>query len=142
MRRMTWVIGGACLLLSGIAAAQIAKTKSVEGARVYIVSPKNGDTVSAKFTVQFGLKGMGVAPAGVNHPNSGHHHLLVDLKQMPNLNLPLPVSDNVRHFGNGQTEVDLVLPTGTHTLQLLLADYIHVAHDKPLLSEKITITVK
>lgn len=143
-RTRTFGIGVAVLVagLAAVVAAQVAKTKSVEGAKVYIIAPKNGDTVSSPFTVQFGLKGMGVAPAGVNQPDTGHHHLLVDVEQMPDLNLPLPNNDNVRHFGKGQTEVDLTLPPGRHTLQLLFGDYLHIAHDKPLLSEKITITVK
>ena len=124
------------------ASAQMARTKAPEAARVYIISPKNGDTVAQKFTVQFGLKGMGVAPVGVNQPNTGHHHLLVDLAQMPNMSMPLPANDNIRHFGGGQTEVDLTLPPGKHTLQLVLGDYLHTPHEKPVMSEKITITVK
>jgi hypothetical protein len=124
------------------APAGLPRAKAPEGARVYFISPKNGDTVAQKFTVQFGLKGMGVAPVGVNQPNTGHHHLLVDLAKLPAMTGPLPANDNIRHFGGGQTEVDLTLPPGKHTLQLLLGDYLHTPHDKPLLSEKITITVK
>jgi Domain of unknown function (DUF4399) len=123
-------------------AAQVTRAKAPEGARVYFISPKNGDTVPQKFTVQFGLKGMGVAPVGVNQPNTGHHHLLVDLAQMPNMSTPLPANDNIRHFGGGQTEVDLTLPPGKHTLQLVLGDWLHTPHEKPVTSEKITITVK
>ena len=122
--------------------AQVAKTKSVEGAKVYIISPKDGETVSSPFTVRFGLKGMGIAPAGVVLPETGHHHLLVDVTTMPNMDQPLPNNDNIRHFGKGQTETDLTLTPGKHTLQLLFADSAHVPHDKPLMSEKITITVK
>jgi hypothetical protein len=132
----------ATILLAGAGIAQVVRTRSVEGATVYIVSPKNGDTVNSKFTVQFGLKGMGIAPAGVNHPNTGHHHLLIDLAKDPNFTVPLPVSDNVRHFGNGQTEVELTLSPGKHTLQLVLGDWLHIPHEKPVMSEKITITVK
>ena len=130
--------------LTCLVGAQVAlpKTKSVEGTRVYFVSPRDGATVGRTFTVQFGLKGMGVAPAGVNSPNTGHHHLLVDLAKLPDLNVPLAVTDNIRHFGAGQTETDLTLPPGKHTLQLVFADYLHLAHDKPILSERITITVK
>ena len=123
-------------------AAQVTRSKAPEGARVYFISPKNGDTVPQKFTVQFGLKGMGVAPVGVNQPNTGHHHLLVDLAEMPNMSAPLPANDNIRHFGGGQTEVDLALPPGKHTLQLVLGDWLHTPHEKPVTSEKITITVK
>jgi hypothetical protein len=124
------------------AALQVARSKAPEAARVYFISPKDGDTAAQKFTVQFGLKGMGVAPAGINQPNTGHHHLLVDLAQMPNMTMPLPANDNIRHFGGGQTEVDLTLPPGKHTLRLVLGDYLHTPHEKPVMSETITITVK
>lgn len=124
------------------ASAQMPKTKSVEGAKVSIDAPANGATVSSPFTVKFGLKGMGVAPAGVNSPNTGHHHLLIDVDKLPDFSLALPNNENVRHFGGGQTEVELTLAPGKHTLQLVFADYLHIPHDKPLTSEKITITVK
>lgn len=132
----------AALLAAGIAAAQAAKTKSADGAKVYIISPKNGAKVASPFTVQFGVKGMGVAPAGVTNANTGHHHLLVDVAEMPDMNAPLPNNERIRHFGGGQTEADLTLTPGKHTLQLLFADAGHIPHDKPLMSEKITITVK
>jgi hypothetical protein len=128
--------------LSGFLAAQVMKTKSVDGAKVYIISPKDGETVSSPVTVLFGLKGMGIAPAGVNQANTGHHHLLVDVDQMPDLNVPLPNDEHVRHFGGGQTETELTLPPGKHTLQLILADYLHIQFDKPVTSQKISITVK
>ena len=132
----------AVVCLAGVVAAQAPRTKSVEGTTVYIISPRNGDTVSSPFTVRFGLKGMGIAPAGVQFANSGHHHLLVDVAQPPDMAAPLAVTPNIRHFGGGQTEAEITLPAGSHTLQLLLADYIHVPHDKPVISEKITVTVK
>lgn len=130
------------VLLAGFVAAQVVKIKSPDTAKVYIISPKNGDTVTAPFTIQFGLKGMGVAPANTNVPNTGHHHLLVDVTTMPDMNAPLPNNENIRHFGGGQTETELSLPAGRHTLQLLFADYLHTPHDMPVVSEKITITVK
>ena len=122
--------------------AQVPKTKSVEGTTVYIISPKDGETVGPTFTVRFGLKGMGIAPAGVQFANTGHHHLLVDVAQPPDMNAALPVTDNVRHFGAGQTEAEIKLPPGKHTLQLVFADYLHIPHEKPVVSDKITITVK
>ena len=141
--KMRVLCGGlAVACLAGVVAAQVMKTKSPEGAKSYIISPKDGDTVSSPFTVQFGLKGMGVAPAGVTNPNTGHHHLLVDVDQMPDMNVPMPNTDHIRHFGGGQTETELTLPPGKHTLQLLLGDALHIPHDKPVISEKITITVK
>ncbi len=135
-------LGIAVFCFVGFVTAQVTKTKSAEGAKVYIISPKNGETVGSPFTVQFGLKGMGIAPAGVNAPNTGHHHLLIDVAQMPDMNAPLPNNEHIRHFGGGQTETELTLPPGQHTLQLVLGDYVHVPHDKPLVSDKITITVK
>jgi hypothetical protein len=142
MKKISLVSALAIACLGSMVFAQVPKTKSADGTKVYIISPKNGDTVTSPFTVQFGLKGMGIAPAGVTSPNTGHHHLLVDVAQMPDLNVPLPNNENIRHFGAGQTEAELTLPPGRHTLQLVFADYLHIAHDKPVTSEKITITVK
>jgi len=113
------------------------------GAEVYIIAPKNGATVKSPFVVRFGLKGMGVAPAGVVVENTGHHHLLVDtdLKDL-NLDQPLPATDKVLHFGKGQTETTLTLPPGKHTLELVFADSKHLSFDPPLHSGKITILVE
>lgn len=108
---------------------------------LYIIEPKDGATVSNPVRVVFGLRNMGVAPAGVNHLNTGHHHLLID-SELPRLDQPIPASDKMRHFGGGQTETRLILLPGTHTLQLLLGDYAHMPHAPPILSEKLTITVK
>ena len=110
-----------------------------EGASAYIISPKDGDTVGQTFSVQFGLKGMGVAPAGTEKENTGHHHLLVD-GEIPDMSMPL--GSNVKHFGGGQTESELTLEPGKHTLQLVLGDYMHVPHNPPVTSKVITITVK
>ena len=130
-------------LLAGAVIAQAPpKTKGSDTAVVYIQSPKDGETVSSPVTVRFGLKGMGVAPAGVNTPNTGHHHLLVDLATPPDFNAALPVTDNIKHFGAGQTETELTLPPGKHTLQLLLADSLHTPHDPAVISKKITLVVE
>lgn len=112
-----------------------------KGARVYFLSPQDGSVVPQTFTVKFGLYGMGVAPAGVDKKNTGHHHLLIDVKDMPDLTLPLPSSDNIVHFGGGQTETMITLPSGEHTLQLLLGNHFHVPHKTPVMSKKITVTV-
>lgn len=130
------------ICLAGVVSAQVPKTKSVEGTSVYFISPKDGETVGPTFTVRFGLKGMGIAPAGVQFANTGHHHLLVDLATLPNMDAALPVTDNIRHFGAGQSEAEIQLAPGQHTLQLVFADYLHIPHDKPIVSEKITIVVK
>lgn len=106
----------------------------------FIKSPKNGDTVSKTFKVVFGLKGMSVSPAGVEKVNTGHHHLLIDAKELPDLTVPLGKS--VKHFGGGQTETSLTLTPGSHTLQLILADHKHLPHTPAVISEKITVIVK
>lgn len=123
------------------APAALPRTASPAGAMVYFISPQNGAKVSSPFTVHFGLKGMGVAPAGVTNANTGHHHLLID-SDMPPDNLPIPNDDKHRHFGAGQTEVELTLPPGQHTLQLVLGDANHIPHQPPIVSQKITVTVQ
>ncbi len=117
------------------------RTPAPESARVYIVSPKDGETVSSPFTVIFGLTDMGVAPAGVERMDTGHHHLLINAA-IPYLDEPIPANDNYLHFGGGQTEVRLELPPGKHYLQLLMSDLYHIPHDPPVFSEIITIYVK
>lgn len=117
------------------------KVAAPADAALYFVNLKNGDNVSSPVRVQFGLKGMGVAPAGVEKVGTGHHHLLVDVSSV-DVNAPLPTDDRHRHFGGGQTEVMLDFKPGTHTLQLLLADQNHIPHHPPVLSERITINVR
>ena len=117
-------------------------SKSPPDATLYIIEPIDGATVSKTFKVIFGLSGMGVAPAGTNIENTGHHHILIDMDNLPNLAKPLPATDQIRHFGGGQTETELTLSPGEHTLQIILGNYAHVPHDKPVISKKITITVK
>jgi hypothetical protein len=125
----------------GAGGAALPRTASPAGAEVYIVSPEDGAEVTSPVTIRFGLRGMGVAPAGVTSPNTGHHHLLIDVAELPPDNLPLPANEQVRHFGLGQTETTLELPPGRHTLQLVLGDALHIPHDPPVRSAKITITV-
>ena len=115
-------------------------TPSPAGAAVYFVDAKNGDTLQTKTILHFGLKGMGVAPAGVVKPNSGHHHLLIDA-DLPPLNRPIPNDPQHLHFGGGQTEAEVILPPGHHTLQLLLADKDHVPHSPPIMSDRIMVNV-
>jgi len=133
------------LLASAALAASVtasARTPAPEGASAYIVSPADGETVSNPVTVVFGVEGMGVAPAGVDAKGTGHHHLLIDVDGLPDLDAPIPSDDNHRHFGGGQTQVSLELENGEHTLQLLLGDHLHVPHDPPIMSSPITITVE
>lgn len=125
-----------------IAVDGLPKTPSPKGAKVYIISPRDGATVKSPVRVRFGLIGMGVAPAGVDVPDTGHHHLIIDLDELPSLDLPLPATDNVKHFGKGQTEAKIELSPGKHTLQLVLGDKIHLPHSPAVISKKITITVE
>lgn len=118
-----------------------AASPAPEGALAYIISPKNGAVAKSPVTIKFGLKGMGVAPAGIDKANTGHHHLLIDLDALPAMNSPIPSDEQHRHFGGGQTETELQLSPGQHTLQLLLGDKNHIPHSTPVLSEKITVTV-
>jgi len=118
-----------------------AAADSPPAARVYFISPQNGDTVSSPVTVRFGLQGMGVAPAGIEMVNTGHHHLIVDAP-LPDLSVTIPTDDHHLHFGGGQTQAEITLSPGTHTLQLVLGDYLHIPHNPPVISEQITITVK
>lgn len=120
-------------------------TKSPENAKTYIISPKDGDTVPKTFTVVFGLKGMGVAPAGIylgEAAPTGHHHLRIDGEGEVNAKLPFPKDETHLHFGGGQTEAEITLAPGKHTLQLVLGDHNHVPHDPPVVSEVITVTVE
>lgn len=130
------------LAFAGVAVAQEEeRTTAPDSAKAYIVSPAEGDTVTNPFKVIFGLTDMGVAPAGVDRLDTGHHHLLIDT-EMPYLDEPIPSNANHMHFGGGQTEVTLELAPGQHTLQLLLGDLDHVPHDPPIMSRTITITVE
>lgn len=143
MIRSTFSTYAATLLLTCAwhsQAADMPRTPAPQTATAYIVSPADGATVSSPVTVVFGLKDMGVAPAGTDVPNTGHHHLLVDMDIPEDLSKPLGA--DVIHFGGGQTQVELKLAPGKHTLQLLLGDKLHVPHQPAVMSEKITITVQ
>lgn len=118
-----------------------ARNPSAPGATVGFANLADGDVVPPGFTVRFAISGMGIAPAGAQIENTGHFHLLIDLAQLPDLSVPLPASEHIRHYGKGQTFAELDLADGEHTLQVLLADHAHVAHDPPVMSEVISITV-
>ena len=135
------VVGILAVALTTVAVAQIKRTPSPAGAEVYIIAPQDGANVKSPVTIKFGLKGMGVAPAGVAFDNTGHHHLLIDT-DVPALDAPIPADANHVHFGKGQTETTVELKPGKHTLQLLLGDQSHVPHDPAVISKKITVTVK
>ena len=132
------------LLVTSNALSQTAAaggpTPSPPGAKVEFIGLPNGAVIGPRTTIHFGLHGMGVAPAGTKKANSGHHHLLIDT-DLPPLDQPIPNDENHLHFGAGQTEVELTLPPGPHTLQLLLGDADHIPHTPPVYSEKIHVTV-
>lgn len=125
------------------------RTASPEGARVYFVNLEDGASVTSPVTIEFGIEGMEIAPAGSDVPNSGHHHILLNRPPLgegedgaDELIYSLPADDNHIHFGGGQTEVSLDLPPGEHTLQLVLGDTNHIPHDPPVVSDVITVTVE
>jgi Domain of unknown function (DUF4399) len=131
----------ALLAVAASAFAQDFRSPSPAAAKVYFIEPKNGAEISGPVTVKMGLAGMGVAPAGVEKKDTGHHHILVNQKVEDGM-APLPADDKHRHFGLGQTETAITLPAGKHTLQLVLGDHNHIPHNPPVMSEVITITVK
>lgn len=123
-------------------AGAIAREKAPAGARVFFIEPKDGATVGREVHVKFGVEGLVVKPAGDATPESGHHHLLIDAKELPPLDAPIPNDATHKHYGKGQTEDTITLEPGTHTLQLDFADLKHVQFDPPVVSPKITIHVK
>jgi|SRR5450432_3890895 hypothetical protein len=140
MNRLVLVLGLSLLAAFAMSADRLAPAA---GAEVYFISPQNGATLTGPVIVRFGLRGMGIAPAGIKFDNTGHHHLLVDTEfSTLDLNAPMPATDKILHFGKGQTETSLTLTPGKHTLELVFADYLHGSFDPPLHSKKITITVK
>ena len=133
-----WLLAGILACLPVLASAQ---TPAPEGAKVYIIEPADGAVISGPVTVRFGLSGMGVAPAGVEHAKAGHHHLIINTK-LEDYENPIPADDQHKHFGGGQTETVIELPPGEHTLQLILGDHNHVPHKPAIESEVVRITVK
>jgi hypothetical protein len=120
--------------------ATLPRTSAPEGASIFFVSPENGATTGTSVKVVFGAEGVGVAAAGTFDADTGHHHVLIDTG-LPDLGMPIPADDRHVHFGKAQTETTLTLEPGTHTLQMLMGDGLHIPHDPPLMSEQITITV-
>jgi len=140
MKSVFWFV--ILCILPGVAIAgdKMVSTPSPAEAKVYIISPTDGAEVNETFTVKFGLTGMGVAPAGTDKANTGHHHLIIDSEALPKLGVPM--GSDVKHFGGGQTETSLTLPKGKHTLRLVLGDMSHIPHEPMVYSELVTITVK
>lgn len=145
LRKLAPPLAGAFLALVLAAASfaddRPARTPSPAGARLYLISPAPGETVTSPVVIRFGLSGMGIAPAGVSFANSGHHHLIVDAP-LPPLDQPIPADAQHVHYGAGLTETRLELSPGPHTLQLLLGDDRHLPHDPPVYSEPVSILVR
>jgi len=118
------------------------RSPSAADARIFFANLENGDTVSSPFNVEFGLEGMDVVPAGTEQEYSGHHHLIIDQDELPALDMPIPADSLHVHFGKGQTSTELALSPGQHTLQIVLGNHLHIPHEPPVVSEKITITVE
>ncbi len=137
------IVSLAAVALPAVVQAQMEPTPAPSEAEVYFITPEDGATVGGPVTVRMGLAGMGVAPAGTEAENTGHHHLLIDTPlDEVDLSAPLPATDATRHFGGGQTQATLELPPGEHTLQLLFLDYRHLSFTPTVASEPITITVE
>ncbi len=142
MNMIAITLFSALLIAPVNAFAESMTSDAPANAEVYFVQPSDGATVEGTFKVVFGLRNMGVAPAGVEKAGTGHHHLLIDTEVPSDLSKPLPATDQIKHFGGGQTETEITLQPGKHTLQLLLGNYAHVPHSSPVVSEQITITVE
>jgi len=119
----------------------LPRSTAVQSARVFFITPKEGDVVSSPVHVEFGVEDMEVVPAGTQKENSGHHHILIDT-DLPPMDAPIPADAQHVHFGDGSSETELALGPGEHTLQLLFADHLHIPHEPPVYSERITITVE
>ncbi|MDX1490933.1 MAG: DUF4399 domain-containing protein [Pseudohongiellaceae bacterium] len=142
MNKITFALLATLSLVSFKASAQEMISEAPADAQAYFISPQDGETVGQTVKIVFGLKNMGVAPSGVDRANTGHHHLLINTDELPDLSQALPASENVMHFGGGQTETEITLEPGVHTLQMVLGNFAHVPHKNPVMSEKITITVE
>ena len=146
MRHAVLVAAGIAFSAAAFAAdapsPDLMHPKAPAGAKVFIEGPADGATVGPEFVVNFGVQGIAIAPATDAKPNTGHHHLLIDVKEMPAAGVPIPNDDTHKHYGKGQTEDTLHLPAGDHTLQLEFANSAHVPFEPPIVSKKITIHVK
>jgi Domain of unknown function (DUF4399) len=141
---MRKIVLAVAMLLSTATLAGAGETPAPPDAKVYFINIKDGDTVTSPVTIRFGLSGMGIAPAGTEAPNTGHHHLLIDAPPLEGdaLNEAIPMDEHHIHFGKGQTETSVTLSKGSHTLQLVLGDWSHIPHKPPVMSDRITVNVE
>ncbi len=146
MGKLAVMAVGLALLGANLWAADAAsgppRQKAPKGAQVFFLEPKDGATVNQDVTVKFGVKGIKLAPSTDATPGTGHHHLLIDVKELPPGNAPIPNDATLKHYGKAQTEDTIRLTPGDHTLQLDFADAAHMQFDPPLVSKKITVHVK
>ena len=139
MMRHSMVLIG--LVLACLLGARAAGAEPDER-RVFFIGLDDKAVVNNPVLVRFGVHGMKVVPAGEAQPDAGHHHLLIDVDELPPLDQPLPATEQIVHFGQGQSQTELSLSPGQHSLQLLFADHLHVPHDPPVMSKKIVIHVR
>ena len=131
------------ILCSGFLSSALAHSYHADKEKsVFFVTPSNNEILTNPIKIGFGATGVDIVPAGVDKPMSGHHHLLINVDKLPDMKSPIPADKNHLHFGAGQTETEINLPKGKHTLQLLLGNHLHIPHADPVMSEKIEITVK
>jgi hypothetical protein len=138
MRRA--LVSAVLALLSPAAHAQ--GTPAPKDAEVYLIAPEDNATVVGTFKARFGLSNMGVTHGGDTYPNAGHHHLLIDVDELPDPKEPIPLDKNHLHFGAGETEAMIDLPPGKHTLRLLMGDANHYVFNPSVVSKPITVWVR
>jgi hypothetical protein len=141
MRRVCLALA---IMLSTATFAGAGETPAPDGAKVYFIGLKDGDTVKSPLLLHFGLSGMGIAPAGTEAPATGHHHLYIDAEEPSGdaLNEAIPADEHHVHYGKGQTEASVTLTPGKHTLQLVLGDWSHIPHKTPVTSDRITVNIE
>lgn len=140
MKILRLVLVSAALALMSAAHAQ--DKPAAKDAVLYFVWPQDGTVIKGAFWCRFGLRNMGVTHAGDSFQNSGHHHLLIDVADPLDPKEPIPQDKAHLHFGAGQTEARIDLPPGKHTLQLVLGDANHFPFVPPVVSKKITVTIR
>ncbi|HEX4924904.1 MAG TPA: DUF4399 domain-containing protein [Bdellovibrionales bacterium] len=113
---------------------------TIKTPKVYFVTPKDGATVKPKFKIKFGVEGMSVKPAETMEVGTGHHHIIVNGASIPKGQV-IPKDEKHIHFGKGETQTELNLPPGEHTLTLQFADGAHLSYG-PELSATIKVKVK
>ena len=103
------------------------KPELASAAKVFFVSPKDGDTVKSPVKIEFGIEGAEVKPAGEDVPNSGHHHLIINGSGINHGDV-VPNDEKHIHYGKGQTSTEVELAPGSYTLTMQFANYLHQSY--------------